>query len=255
MDKLLVASEYTEPSFHIGNLIGSISQEYYCHQTRLKGKIGLLLITKDLDGSSPLILHAKTLNIPTIIHATITGLGGTKLEPNVPTYMQSLDVLEQLNMIQNLDNVVLRIDPLIPQVTNFEVIKQIVEAASSFGITRCRTSVIDYYPFVRDKFEAHKIPYSKTFQPPFKYDLLMELREICIEFNMTLESCAEHENIPELIKVGCANQEEWRRLGLNLQNGLPKRRDCFCNVTKYDLLSHEPTCGYNCLYCYWGKNR
>ena len=253
MNKLLVASEYTEPSFHRERIIERLNALGPLH------KYGLLLITKDIEGCLPIWERAKELNIPTVTHITITGLGDSKLEPKAPDWKISMTVLAALTyLVEDLKTVVLRVDPLIPGVTNFKTIRQIVKEASSFGITRCRTSVIDYYPFVREKFKERSIPTPQhNFQPPtgVKIKLLSQLFTICEEYNMTLESCAEHEDVPGLIKVGCADQKEWEKLGLNLKPGAPRRQECFCNVTKYDLLAYEPTCSYNCLYCYWGKYR
>lgn len=263
MGELLVASEYTEPSFHIQRVLEGLNK------TRNVGhnnSYGLLLITKNISGSIPIWKRAQELNIPTVTHVTITGLGGSILEPLVPNWREAIKALStfaaivkdkntQASSWESKSHVVLRVDPLIPHITNFQHIRELVKAAHEVGITRVRTSVIDFYPFVRDKFEANNLRHPTTFQPPFKYDLLMELAKICTGFSMTLESCAEDVDIAGLEKVGCADREEWRKLGLNLFRGYPKRQECFCNVTKHDLLSHEPYCGYNCLYCYWGKFR
>lgn len=255
MNKLLVASEYTEPSHFIDRVNKNLEYEG-CNN---KGKLGLLLITKNIKTSTPIALNAQDLGIPTVTHITITGLGGTKLEPKVPNFKTSLlDLQSFIQVERNLQNIVLRIDPLIPEITDFEVVDQIVKAASHLGITRCRTSVIDYYPFVRKKFHDNNLPIpTYSFQPPpnIKLELLSQLFTICEKHSMTLESCAEHDDIPGLIKIGCANQQEWKELGLNLRKGLPRRKECFCNVTKYDLLAYEPSCPNNCLYCYWGKYR
>lgn len=256
MDKLLVASEYTEPSFFAERITEGLVRESKTN------KCGLLLITKDIAGSTPIWKKAKELGIPTITHVTITGLGGTTLEPRVKNWVeacQDLIYFASTYAVENLSDLVLRIDPLIPKVSDFSVIDKILNTAFQCGIHRCRISVVDYYQFVRDKFLQEKIPLtSSSIEPPLslKTELLMKLAELCIgKYGMSLESCAEDIDIPGLEKVGCADRNEWKSLGLDLPLGNPKRPTCFCNVTKYDLLSHEPTCGYNCLYCYWGRNR
>jgi len=256
MNKLLVASEYTEPSFHMLRILKALEDS-----KKLAIRCGLLLITKNISGSLPIWVKARELDIPTVFHATITGLGGTTLEPSVPDWKKSCEGLTLLmERVKDPRTVVLRIDPLIPEVTvDFSVIDTIVGHAFELGITRVRTSVIDYYPFVRKKFKTYSIPLAGTgFQPDFldKYNLLKTLAELVVgKYGMSLEACAEDIEIPGMTKVGCANREEWKSLGLDLPLGSPKRWSCFCNTPKYDLLPKETTCRYNCLYCYWGRNR
>ena len=214
MDYLLVASEYTEPSFFLDVVIERLNSQ---HRNNT-GKLGLLLITKNIKEATPIYLKAQELEIPTVTHVTITGLGGTIVEPEVPNFTTSLENLHYFmtQVEENHQNVVLRIDPLIPNVTSPQHLKELIGIASSIEITRVRTSVIDFYPFVRDKFKLHNLPYSKTFNPPFRYDILLDLLKMCKASNMTLESCAESMNIPDLIQVGCADKNEWAKLGVDL---------------------------------------
>ena len=256
MNKLLVASEYTDPAFFSGKVCKNLEVE-----AELGNRCGLLLITKNLPDCDLILDKVKELDMKIIIHLTITGLGCSKIEPRVLNWEAALDdailALSRNTWIPK-SSVVLRIDPLIPKVSDFLSIEEIVKECSSEGITRCRTSVIDYYPFVREKFKEHDLPYWQgCFQPPpsTKKEILERLVEICSRYNMGVESCAENIKVQGLMKVGCANREEWAKLGLDLPEGSPVRKDCFCNVRKYDLLSKEPFCFHGCLYVYWGRNR
>lgn len=258
MVKLLVASEYAEPSFFVDKVIASLESEASLLSAN---GLGLLLITKNVKGSEPIYSCAKTLKIPTVVHATITTLGGSKLEPKVPPWQESVRFLR--GFIKRVDNpsaMVLRVDPLVPRVTDFFEVRKLVEEASKLGITRCRTSVVDYYPFVRQKLTEAGIPVvGDGFNPPpseMEYCLGMILK-ICEQNDMVLESCAERCNfLYGLRYVGCASHQEWLKMGLTMEDVKHKqRRNCFCDVEKHDLLSHWKECGYGCLYCYWGKNR
>jgi len=247
LNKLLVASEYTEPGFYVDRVCEGLQRELDSGH-----RCGLLLITKNLEMSLPIIDYATNVGVTVLTHVTITGLSGTVLEPSTPGWEDTCSKFRLLS-----GPTVLRVDPLIPGITDFHTIEQIVRRAGECGITRCRTSVIDYYPFVRDKFQKEGLPYSNSFQPPLnvRIEVLSNLFCICETYGMFLESCAENIDLPGLLKVGCASCHEWRALGLDLPSGVPKRRECFCNITKYDLLRHEPNCPNNCLYCYWGKFR
>ena len=257
-DKLLVASEYADPCFHVGRVIRRVED----HIDR-EGGFGLLLITKNIKDSTPIWQYAVAHSIPTIVHVTITGLGGSKLEPNVPQWTEEMHHFGKFIKMCNdepfsLENIVLRIDPLVPRYTDFDILDKIIPLASAMGVKRIRTSIVDYYPFVRDKFASAGLKMDGNgFQPSMetKVSMLQELIKISNKYEMSVESCAENITIEGLSLIGCANLAEWRMLGLNLPCGSPKREGCFCNVRKIDVLPREGYCGHGCVYCYWGKYR
>jgi len=255
--KLLVASEYTEPSFFIEK--ANVELDKHCNES----ECGLLLITKNIGLSSKIWQYAKVMyDIPIVTHITVTGLAGYSIEANTPEWervkSEAMDFIEMTKLFGiDMSNIVLRVDPLVPEVTDFDHVDEIVKTFSGFGVTRCRTSVIDYYPFVRDKFDSVGIVHSGKFLPDraVSKTMLRTMLDICNKYGMAMESCAENFDIDGMLKVGCADIDEWKRLGLEMEPGKPKRSSCFCNVNKIDLLAYEGYCGYNCLYCYWGKNR
>lgn len=253
MAKLLVASEYTEPSAYSALIQAKLNEEVG------KGKVGLLLITKDPGGCEGIVQFAADKGIPTVIHATITTLGGHTVEPNVKPYRMAIKEFGLLvAMLGDVDNAVLRIDPLIPEVTNMQNVAELVARASQFGVRRIRTSVIDYYPFVREKLKNLGLRYYNQLQAPLdvRADLLGGLMDVALHNFMTVESCAEGIEIDGLIKVGCASATEWARLGLEMQPVVHKQRvGCFCDIAKHDLLKGFSDCIYNCAYCYWHRDR
>ncbi len=253
MAKLLIASEYTEPSYYANLIRAKLTDEVE------KDKVGLLLITKNPSECEGIVRFILARGIPTVIHATITTLGGHTVEPNVKPYRVVVKEFGLLvAMIGEKDDAVLRIDPLIPEVTNMQDVAELVAMASQFGIKRIRTSVIDYYPFVREKLKRLGLRYYNQFQAPVdvRKDLLLDLVWFAKQYGMTVESCAEDVEIDGLIKVGCASASEWARLGLEMQPAVHKQRvNCFCDIAKYDLLKGFETCIYNCAYCYYGRNR
>ena len=103
----------------------------------------LYLITKH-DGL-PLknLLETK---IPKIIHFSITSLGGTKWEPGVMKYNDLLDRIKEF-IEQGLDPnmITIRIDPIIPGVTNSKDIEQIIKRSYEIGIKNIRFSIMDRY--------------------------------------------------------------------------------------------------------------
>lgn len=255
--RLLVASERADPAFHVERVMERIKEEWY-----KSFRIGVLLITKDVESVIPILELTNELLVQTVLHATMTGLAKTAMEPRVPIPERNIASLTNLmNRNYKKLEVVLRVDPLIPKITNWPYVEYIVEECSKIGIKRCRTSVVDYYPFVRAKFKKAGYPYCPDFQVT-QGDIdnnLAGLGNICNMYDMSLELCAEVS--PILVRygalhVGCANQNDWggHATMKRIEPG-KQRKSCFCNVRKYDLLPVGTDCHHGCLYCYYGRDR
>ena len=260
MRRLLVASEYGEPANYVDTILSRLSQH--------KGPIALLLITKRPLDSMDIPRYSLSHYTPTMCHFTITGLGGTKVEPHIPTPKESteqaLSVIEELHI--NPESVTLRIDPIIPELIDkqMDTIPRILEAFSKTGVKDCRISIVDYYPHAREKLGKLGIEHPYGFQADgsTKALIINQLFHLTCRFNMDLHLCAE--SIPENLisstgididTEGCASAESWRRLGISdLQSLIRKqRRECTCDLRKEDLLAGlEKGCSPDgCAYCYW----
>lgn len=255
--RLVVASEYGEPSKY---------EEIICQRLRAKrGDICLLLITKYLPGCLSILDVAEELKVPTQIHCTITGLGGTKLEPHIPT--SKLMVEESLRAVEKYKidpkSVTVRIDPIVPEFQELQVeeASHTLEAFASVGVRDCRISIVDYYPHVRERFDKLGICHPRGFQPPSstKELIITHLLHLTCQFNMELHLCAE--TVPkglassiDIDTEGCASAVSWERLGItNLRPATRKqRRECTCDREKTDLLAGlSKGCTGGCAYCYW----
>ena len=176
--RILVGSEHSDPAFHVKEILDVLNgtrtvrglvpinkeewetlpaserrsstkngvARYYKLDTPVTGHdfAGLYLITKH-DGLPMLdLLQTK---IPKLIHFSITTLGGTEYEPGVMKYNDLLDRIEDY-LKQGLDpeSVTIRIDPIVPGVTDFNDVEEVVKRASTMGIKRIRFSVMDAYP-------------------------------------------------------------------------------------------------------------
>jgi DNA repair photolyase len=109
----------------------------------------LQLMTKH-DGE-PLLAMLK-LNIKKNIHFSITTLGGSKFEPGVMKWNDMMDRIEALintkhegKQLLDPNSVTIRIDPIIPGVTNFADVEALIKRAKDLGINKYRFSVLDSY--------------------------------------------------------------------------------------------------------------
>lgn len=216
---------------------------------------GAVIITKNLNPEmfSPLLEHKEKI----VLHCTVTGYGGSVLEPNIPdpnTIYNNLRLLLDAGFPK--EQVVLRIDPIIPTKKGLKRANAVADVFWG-SYARIRVSVIDMYPHVQKRFEEKKIPnpFGKQKTAP---DEAMKMVEQFIEKWMTkirVELCAE-QSIHNGFHVGCVSEFEYHLFGMELpdpekeKTRTRQRNTCSC-LPKRELLSEKCRCPYQCLYCYW----
>jgi hypothetical protein len=212
---------------------------YWEKEYGLQGCDGVILITKHL--SDHFIQRAVEYN--SIVHATITGHGGTVIEPNVPPADESAKLFAKLVETLGVDRVVLRIDPIIPTFDHLSTAKKVYEALKGYN-TRIRISFLDNYPHVKARFQAAGLE-------PLKYSFHAPLggRMEMASFFPGTEICGE----PGMECTGCVSERDLRTLGIEPPESLVgfQRAACKCLAVKRELLKHRGQCASGCLYCYW----
>ena len=206
---------------------------------------GLILITKKL--SDEFIEKAKHTNC--IVHATITGLGGSIYEPNVPKFIDSIYKFKDLCDNLGRERVVLRIDPIIPEETcivkamdvYIKLHKTIIDSCK----TRVRISFLDNYPHIKQRFiKAGLEPLPYNFHAP------LELRKEILKLFPDAEVCGE----PGIESIGCVSEKDLEILGIEMPKNVVKgfqRTECECLSVKREIFTERKQCPNRCLYCYW----
>lgn len=194
-----------------------------------------------------------------IFHFTVTGLGGSKVEPFVPTVEESFNKFKKLiDSGFPIRQVVLRIDPIIPTDRGWKNAEHVLDIFRGSGITRVRFSVLDMYKHVKERFSEAglPIPYN-TFHAPL--DKRLEIRDKLIEIGkqdgFEVEACGE----PGIESISCLSQKDVDILGLTdkiiLEGNKEQRTNCHCPSNKHQLIKAKPErCNNGCLYCYWKSN-
>ena len=203
-----------------------------------------ILITKNLNDE--FIRSAVTAG-NVIVHAGITGYGGSAIEPNVPKPAWSVDQLEKLIAAGfPIGRTVARIDPIFPTAKGRATTEVLVRQLSELGIRRIRYSYVDLYGHVLKRFKDAGIEIPAFTEKGFMAELAPQYPEI------RFESCAE--GIGD--DVGCISAYDFMEFGalpettrINAQN----RRHCKCLAVKVELLDYKNNkrCPHQCLYCYW----
>jgi len=206
-----------------------------------------ILISKD---PSKLFNILKDLKNPSIIvHCTITGFGGTILEPNVPSPHISLQGYNKLIDLLGLERIVLRIDPIIPTQKGIQAAKNTIEAGKLITKNnpkmRIRISFLDNYNHVKERFKKAEVPIL-----PWDFHAPLDVRLKVWEELGKPEVCGE----PDMECTGCISALDCKILGVQeIQSDFKQRKSCACLANKTELLNNRNRCDHKCLYCYYGK--
>lgn len=196
------------------------------------------------------ILNSHFVNPNVIIHCTITGYSGTKIEPNTPSVENSIEGLFNLVNFLGPERIVLRIDPIIPTIKGIARAKQVLEKVLAlwnieYPKLRVRISFLDNYPHVKERFIQAGLP-----TLPYEFHSLLSDRKSCIkDLNYpTIEICGE----PDMSCTGCISDLDCQILQVKpVEIDSLQRPTCCCLGQKQELLTKKQRCPVGCLYCYW----
>lgn len=215
-----------------------------------------IIITKNL---SPKMIEKLIENKDKcILHMTVTGMGGSKIEPFVPEPSINLERIKKL--IDNgfpPEQIVLRIDPIVVTEKGTETALNVLDMFKNTGIKRVRISFMDMYKHTKENFINNniKLPYD-TFHANenIRKHVFNILYNKAIQMGYTtVQTCGE----PDFENTPCISQTDIDILGLTdkiiLQGNKKQRDHCSCPANKRQLISYEKSkikCKHNCLYCY-----
>lgn len=273
--RIAVASEKTDPAFFAKQL-----EDFFSGKTTVQDYRGNTLTANDMDAMYIITKHdglpmRRILSIqkPKIIHFSITTLGGTKWEPGV---MKWQDMIERVGKFikQGLDPkmVTLRIDPIVPGVTQIKNVESLIKRASELGIKNVKFSVMDYYRttsiFMKNLgYDYEKNGYEKLANGEFKPNastekvkrISEEMLKIANKYGVKLSTCAEPGVIPGISKQGCLSVQQINNiLGTHIEDKAEannrQRQLCTCYGGKVDILRYNSNCASSCMYCYAHHN-
>ena len=219
--------------------------------TKMDQVDGAILITKNC-ASKAFIDAVKQFKNKVIVHATITGNGSSFIELNVPHPHVTLAGIYELVKVIDPSQLVLRIDPIIPNDIGIAWISYLINNLPK-GVLRIRFSIIDNYNHI--KVRGLRLPWQGLHAPE---NMVVNVVNAFLPYtnNFSIESCGEdYAIIPEDWKIGCISHKDLKILGLiynpiNIGNSY-QRHECKCLSIKTELLNKRAKCGHGCLYCYW----
>jgi DNA repair photolyase len=217
----------------------------YAWMNKVNNFDGMILITKHLSYA----FIDRVVKTNSVVHATITGHGGTIYEPNVPPLLISKQYFHKLVEKIGPERVVLRIDPIIPTDSGIAkaifVYQQLHENMDKK--TRVIISFLDNYSHVKDRFTEVGL------QPlDYFFHSSLELRQKIASYFPDAQLCGE----PGFDCVGCVSKKDLEIFGIEILETEPKiggfqREECRCLAYKVEMLDKKMPCKSACLYCYW----
>jgi len=262
-------SLYTEPGFIKPDEVGAVA-----------------LWTKDpenlfrIDSLNKIIAQYANGGGGILLNLTVTGLGGSPLEPGIRPWHAILNSIERLLSLGIVapEGVILRFDPIIELKTisgrtlgnaSLSLFDKISSAFAKMGIITVKTSLVDYsYCHVPKRLERLGLK-PIVFEPAKISALLTGMREICLAKRMVLDICCLPADLAAKSKSGCIDGRIINRLlhekgssgrvTETLHNDIGRQRNtCRCSYSKD--IGHSPgtancyTSGGACLYCYSHRN-
>jgi len=226
-------------------------------------------VDRVINEGHPVILYSKaTLPIDYLkdksnvaIGITISGWGGTWLEPNVFAPNVMIDYFNKLIKEIPIERVLLRVDPVIPTTEGFlralRVIKGIV------GKPRVISSIIQYYSGHEKIF--HKLGISRMITYKEKHGRALFPKKIVAEMwidcvkktrpDLDITLCGMPYEVEGAIHDGCVNENLLRALSVEefvaIEPGF-QRPGCKCVIKKRQI--YLGRCNHGCAYCYANKD-
>ena len=199
---------------------------------------------------------------------TITGYN-KKMEPNVPTYEESLKTLEGLLRKYNPKQFNIRFDPIIitlngevelidnnPELSRLKIFERLCKDLKTLGMDDCRITVsyISFYGNTEEKLRKAGIEFIRLTEEE-QINFFKRMSEIAQKFNRNIYTCAND----RFIEAGITNIKKGHCIDGDILSELfgkctkskdsSQRLECGC-VKSRDIGLYTQRCGHKCAYCY-----
>ena len=263
----IATTETYDPSLCINSWLNNVrNYDFVLYITKVLNPKIISLLT---DNNSVL----GFMNKPSTVHLTVTGWGGTFMEPNVdyPEIMKDKAV-QLINAGFPIDRLVWRVDPIIPTKDGIERFKNSVQLGLAAGIRTFRSSVLQCYKHVYERLKETPIKdeidelYKGNFWPDrdLMLPVYVDIRDFCLDIcskypGVSFESCATSQlcTIAKFKSFACMSENDLiiNKIDISEVSGLRKgaqRSGCEC-LLKHQLIPGgfaKGRCPNKCLYCY-----
>jgi len=190
------------------------------------------------------------------LHLTITGLGGSLLEPHIPPWRQTAAMIPALvELLGDQRRLSWRFDPIVRADTggntidNYPLFSEISRCMSLHGITTCRTSWVQPYRKVTRRLAKKGISLNLHTEKEKKAQAA-ELERTAVACNITVLFCsAEGFQRSRCIDGQLLSALHPDGLSCSVKKAKGQRTLCGCTES-IDIGWYSLKCPNGCLYCY-----
>jgi hypothetical protein len=195
-------------------------------------------------------------------HFTVTGLGGTPIEPGTIPYREALGQLPGLvAAVGDPRRVSVRFDPVVcwdeggTVRSNLSLFPAVAEAVARWGIRDIRMSFAQWYGKARRRAASRRFPFV---DPPDeeKRARATEMAAVAADHGLVLHACCQPAlaGIAGLRPSACIDGAQLESLHPSREPAARRkdrgqRASCLCTESK-DIGSYGQSCGHQCVYCY-----
>jgi len=196
------------------------------------------------------------------LHVTVTGLGGTAVEPGVPACREAVAQLPELAALAGHPwRVSVRFDPIVfwreggEIRSNIGLFSEVAEAAAAAGVRDIRTSFAQWYGKAARRAAGRQFGFV---DPPDEEQRsrALELAAIAAARRLALHACSQPLliGVPGLRPSACIDGAVLESLHprhepVSRRKDRSQRESCLCTESK-DIGSYTQVCPHGCVYCY-----
>ena len=194
------------------------------------------------------------------VHLTLTGLGGSKLEPNVPPTAEVIAQLDGLLEALGAEprRVLWRFDPVLVEAMTPDRFEVLARELGGRGVQTCTISfpaLMSLKGSLAPTYQRHGLA---RHDRKVKRDLALRLAEVAGRHGLTVQACCQPKLVQDCggaitpaccISAPLAVALHPRRLPLDLPRDPAQRRSCRC-IKSDDIGKYTDRCASGCVYCY-----
>ena len=190
------------------------------------------------------------------VQLTITGLGGSALEPGIPGWERVVEMVPELvQLVKGPERISWRFDPIITaedgnkQIENYSLFPVIAERIAGYGITLCRTSWAAAYKKVVRRMQKKGFAL-RTYAPEEQAAQAREMEKVAGSLGVKMFYCSM-EGFERSRCIDGALLSKLHPAGLPCSTKRAKGQRPTCGCTEsIDIGWYSLKCAHGCLYCY-----
>ncbi len=245
-------SRRTDPRWHAGTFIKTLREKYP------PGRVHTVVIWTKFPMALTAPPYREVLEAydQLCVYVTVTGFGGTPLEPGVPVPDDALAAIPELiELAGDPRRIRIRPDPLLALrkdgrlITNIPASREIMVKAAALGVTSFSTSFMENYPKVERRLRKNGYTVIDL-APEERVEIMSGLLKLGEKLGVTLNACCVagfpvSACIDGRLLTGLHPDREVCRT----DRATGQRKNCGCTHS-VDIGWYSMKCLSGCLYCY-----